>query len=944
MKAKIIIGALLLLFFIQGLAQDDYTFTGNWYVGDTEAGEWIRHKKIWIAEGDYRFTTRAVASGTNKTVSLSLNESQLFSGIEIPADRTGKFHPVHLGSAHIQAGYYDVRLTFETGGVNCDMLFIKKDPRTYNTVLDTDLDYTLNHNDGMHISPIAGASGASAVLAKAGDPGDNIAYYFQANPGNGIVYSREQVMQWNRQYIYTYHAEYTQEAMDLLVQEFAESKVDFIWAHGRGEPDASNEIIDRDFKDGAGGMPCRGLSLLADAIKRNPYAKNNLKVAYFFDSAASFTSAGLSQYYNGSLDYRNEDFRNFLWEFAVKKWYQSIPKELLFTLPDETGEGKTIVPMQWWTCGIGSAWGNRGLTLTGAEGLVGFFEFLEEKMLSEFGIAPAWILDNSFFDRGGNAVRDIAWGTQAWFIWGQNITDIRTFNGKKFAFALNGGRIPLYEAVMNDWDPYTDAGTFVGSNYNQIKTKGFHTNALDDQGEPVIRAMYERGTSENAEWLVLESWFDWYEGSTWYRSGHREYAWPNQHLNLCREFADKETTSILLEAESCDEFYDKSPGNSGGAYRLDWYKESEWSKEYWDANLEVDIDLFRPLHQLSEIEIHTGAIASTPNKIEAGLRDVWVLAGNNNSIYCNELDGYPVARWNMASNNNYLKDLALGGYSAWGITTTGKIVRSALPNGQASNRNDNWTTVNGDLNIIDLDANNAMIWGVDDNSDIYYRNFAATRPWVQVPGKLTSIVVDELFGWGFAPDGTLKRFSLQSKSDWKTIPNPHHLNHLSANCEEVWGVNADNEVYRISSSGYGEWEFVASGYKDVSVGTNFVWFLDTDNKPHKCQLTSFVDYSAFSVSGETGIIYPEKRPVSISAYPLPFTDRLTLKASAGSDETLHLTLMSIDGKVIFRSAWNVTVGITEKQLDAGVQNLSSGVYLLHIEKSSGKEVIKIMKR
>ncbi|MDR2844319.1 MAG: DUF5010 domain-containing protein [Candidatus Symbiothrix sp.] len=922
----------------------DYTYSSNWYVGDTEPGEWIKHKKIHIAEGDYRFTSRAIAPTTGKTLALALNDNVVFSGIEVPADKTGKFQLVHLGSKHLTAGYYDIKLIFETGDVNCDMIFIKKDARTNNTVLDTDIEYSLNHADGMHISPIAGASGGSSVLAKSGDPGDNIAYYFQADPGNGMRYTREQVMQWNKQPLYTFHLEYTQEAMDIMVQEFAESKVDFIWAHGRGEPDTQNEIIDRDFKDGAGGMPCRGLSILADAIKRNPYAKNNLKVAYFFDSAASFTSAGLTQFYNGSLDYRNDDFRNFMWEFAVKKWYQTIPHELLFTLTDTEGLGRTIVPMQWWTCGVGSKWGSRNIELTGAEGFPGFFDFLKEKMESEFGITPAWILDQSFFDRGGQAARNIAWGTQAWFIWGQGITDIRTFNGKKFAFALNGGRIPIYEAVQNDWNPYTDAGTFTGDNYNQIRTKGYHTSALDANGEPVIRSMYERGTNENAEWLVLESWFDWYEGSTWYRSGHREYAYPNQHLNLCREFADKETTSILLEAESCDEFFDKSSGNSGGSYRLDWYKTSELQKDYWDANLEADIDIFRPLHQLSDIELHPGSIASTPNKIEAGYKDVWVLAGKNNSIYANEIDGFPVARWDMATNNNYLSDLTLGGYSAWGITTTGRVVRSSLPNGQKANKNDTWQQVDGEMTIVDIDANNAMVWGVDNQSNIYYRNFAATRPWVKIEGQLTSIAVDELFGWGFAPDGTLKRFSLQSKSDWKIVPNPHHLTHLSANCEEVWGVNAQNEVYRISSSGYGEWKFVADGYKDVSVGTNFVWFLGINDKPYKCELNSFTEYSAFTLPNETGIIYPDVNKISVAAYPNPFAERLTLTITSYTDETLQLSLTSIDGKTIYRNTVAVKTGRMELNLESEIRNLPPGIYLLSIGTSSGKEVIKIVKR
>ncbi|MDR1682748.1 MAG: DUF5010 domain-containing protein [Candidatus Symbiothrix sp.] len=925
-------------------AQPDYTYSNNWYVGDTEAGEWIKHRKIKLAEGDYRFTVRAVAAETGKTVALELNNSPLFSKVSIPDDASGKFHLAHLGSAHIATGYYDIKLVFETGGVNCDMIFIKKDTRTDKAVLETDINYSLNHNDGMHISPIAGSSGATALLAKYGDQGDNIAYYYQADPGNGVTYSREQVMQWNKQPIYTFHNEYTQEAMDILVQEFAEAKVDFIWAHGRGEPDTQNEIIDRDFKEGAGGMPCRGLSVLVDAVKRNPYAKNNLKIAYFFDSAASFTSAGISSFYTGSLDYRNDDFRNFMWDFAVKKWYQTIPKDLLFTLPDTEGLGRTIVPMQWWTCGVGSKWGNRGIELTGAEGFTGFFNFLKEKMETELGITPAWILDQSFFDRGGQAARDVAWGTQAWFIWGQSTTEIRTHNGKKFAFAINGGRIPMYEAVMNDWNPYTDAGTFTGTNYNQIRTKGYHVNALDENAEPRLRSFYETATAQNAEWMVLESWFDWQEGTTWYRSGHREYAYPNQHLNLCREYADKETNSILLEAESCDEFFDKSTGNSGGAYRLDWYKESELQKDYFDANLEINLDIFRPLHQLSEITTHTGSIASTANRIEAGWKDVWILAGKNNSIYANELDGYPIARWDMVANNNYLNDLTLGGYAAYGITTTGKVVRSWLPNGQRANNNNTWSQIDGNMDMVDLDANNAMIWGVDNQANIYYRNFAATRPWTKIEGKLTNIAVDELFGWGFDPDGQLKRFSLQSKSDWMTVSNPHNLTKLSANCEEVWGINAQNEVYRISSSGFGKWEKVADGFKDVSIGSNFVWFLDTDNKPNKCELTSFADYSVFTPNSYTGINDFTVNTVSITAYPNPFTDRLTLKITSRKDEKSQLALTSIDGKQIFEREITASAGATEINLSAETSLLPQGVYLLVVNKPSGKEVLKIIKR
>ena len=130
----------LFIVVLYGNAQDTFTYSNNWYVGDTEAGEWIKHRKVWISEGDYRFTIRAVAPESGKTVALDLNDETVFSAVEIPADPTGKFHLAHLGSIRLETGYYDVKLTFETGNVNCDMLFIKKDERKDNAVLDTDID------------------------------------------------------------------------------------------------------------------------------------------------------------------------------------------------------------------------------------------------------------------------------------------------------------------------------------------------------------------------------------------------------------------------------------------------------------------------------------------------------------------------------------------------------------------------------------------------------------------------------------------------------------------------------------------------------------------------------------------------------------------------------------------------------------------------------------
>lgn len=979
---------LLFIFFLLGtyisvFPQQEYTYTNNWYVGDTEAGEWIRHKQVWLTAGHYRFTARVVAPESGKTITLDLNNNTLFSNVEAPVDANGKFHSVHVGSATLATGYYDIKLIFETGDVNIDMLFIKKDDRTDNSVLPTDLDYSLNHDDGMHIAPIAGAAGSVSDLAKGGDENDGGVWYLYSNPSNGITYSRKQMQMWNKQRMYTYSKDYTQEPLDIRVQELAEAKVDFIWAHGRGEPDAVNEIQDRDFRHGAGGMPCRGLTTLVDAIQRNPYAKDQLKIAYFFDNAATYVSAGSNYGYSGNMDYGDPDFQNFIWEFSVKKWYQSIPKNMLFTITDPSGQNRTIVPMQWWTSGIGTKWGNRngGLEfvkhnedITDKYRIASFFQFLNQKMKEEFGYTVAWVLADNFYSNGGDAVRLLGWGIQGWFVWGKKdinnpekpiITDMREFNGKKFAFALNGGRYPIQDRVDGTWDPDTDTGGYLTPEI-EVKAKAAHVTSLDENGVPRIREIYEKGSAENAKWLVLESWFDWAEGSTWYRSDHPEYGYPNQFINLCREFADKDCGSIVLESEGCDDFFDKSVGNKGGAYRLSWYRSSEMNKEYWDANLETDLDIFRPLHQLSPITAQfTNAATEKYISISAGLRDVWAV--KTDGLYGNEIDGTPLAAWQKLTNSlTNVKKLVIGGYTTIALLQNGEIKRSTLSNQKQAHENNGWSSawnaswsktgdwlyrpnsivVEGNITVADIDANNAMLWCVDNANNVYYRNFQATRPWVKVDGgQLTSIAVDEVSGWGFAPDGSIKRFSLQSKGDWRTISNPYKLIKLSANCDEVWGVNAKNEVYRITSSGYGSWQKVADGYKEVSVGTDFVWMLNTEGLPYKCNLISFTDKSVFTSSvTNTGLGEYNENQNFLHVYPTPFKDNLTVEIFADREGECTITVHGIDGLFLCQRNLILHRGNNEVNIGSELANANPGVYMLTVNKKTGREVIKIVKQ
>ena len=209
--------------------------TNNWYVGNTQPGDWIQYKKVWLSAGHYRFTGRIVGNGEGQTVHLEINGSTLKNGVEAPYNYTNTFDLAHLGHKQLEEGYYDLKLVFETGNVNCDMVFIRKDDNTSDNVLDTDIDFENNWNDGMHTFAIGGHAGATRELAKGGDSGDD-ATWTSAAPEKA-QYSRNQVISWNKQSIYNFNLGYTQEAADIYISEMVESKVEVIFAHGRGEPD-----------------------------------------------------------------------------------------------------------------------------------------------------------------------------------------------------------------------------------------------------------------------------------------------------------------------------------------------------------------------------------------------------------------------------------------------------------------------------------------------------------------------------------------------------------------------------------------------------------------------------------------------------------------------------------------------------------------------------------
>lgn len=926
MKKYIISGIFLLLAAITALATE--VSTNNWYVGNTQPGEWLKFKKVWLTAGNYRFTTNAVSKDGTQTVHLEINNIPLNMNVAVPSNETNSFELVHLGYRNLAEGYYDIKLVFETGQVNCDMIFIRKSDSTEEYVLEDDTRFTINSTDGPHIAPIGGAINSSSQLAKGTDSGDSGSW----KDAQGNYFSRHQMLSWYKQQMYAYTPENTDQAMDYYVSEQVEAKVDFIFAHGRGDIDFENDIEDRAYRTSAGGyFGCRLLRRLVEAIDRNHFAKDNLKIGFFSDNSV-FPWIFRQKYPDITFAWDDPQAQEVIWKHVIEPFYDNVPERMLFFDKD----GKT--PLQLWTSNANYDYGN---VPRGERKIKEFLEDIGNRMQNKYGFRPAWILAEDFYHNDTRLKTwDQATGTQAWFVWGGNITSMVTCptNNRKYAFALNGGRHPLGNRWLNDWDPITNTGTQAAHH-----TTDYHRSALDENGNPVIREIYERAIRENAEWVVLESWCDWSEGSTWYRSDHPEYAFPNQHMALVREFADRNSESIVLEVEGCDEYYNRTPGNRGGTYRVNWYNDLE--KDFWKANMEIDLDIYRPLHKLTAfVEQGRPSEYIAITDFAVGNKDLWAISAVDKRLYAHQVDGKPAKNWKQPSSQMSVKKLGLGGNYIWGLMNDNKLYWSEIPDGETHHHRGWKQEISRGLTIKDIAVSFKDAWALDSEGNLYYSDLAAKNPWIKVPGKLKSLAAaEDQSVWGFTLTDDLVRMSSESKNAWDTIPNPHRLTKLSAGSSEVWGVNTANELYRINSSGDGEWRLVGAGYKNVGVGIEFVWVEDTNGNFFNCKMSGFEDRTVFSnLHLHTDMDAPTHITETINVYPSGFVDRLNVEIYNDKAEDFILTLTDISGNTSIIQPVYSEAGINTFTLD-GLESLNKGMYILTVKSNSTIKSFKVIK-
>ncbi|MHC4444051.1 MAG: DUF5010 domain-containing protein [Planctomycetota bacterium] len=96
----------------------------GWYVGWTQAGEWLQFKEVFLACGTYRFTVR-LNGAPGQRVHFEIDGESL-GLVEIVRDVDPGWHLLRLGICSLSAGLHDLKLVFDTGGTNVDWFFSRK--------------------------------------------------------------------------------------------------------------------------------------------------------------------------------------------------------------------------------------------------------------------------------------------------------------------------------------------------------------------------------------------------------------------------------------------------------------------------------------------------------------------------------------------------------------------------------------------------------------------------------------------------------------------------------------------------------------------------------------------------------------------------------------------------------------------------------------------------
>ncbi|MBI4582160.1 MAG: DUF5010 domain-containing protein [Planctomycetes bacterium] len=309
---------------------------------------------------------------------------------------------------------------------------------------------------------------------------------------------------------------------DNLVEELIHSRVHVVMMHGRGcySPTTGDA--------GNGDMCPRLLRRLVEAIDRCEGARDVLRLGMFDDTGAYQGARNqIEGLPDGTLfDLANPDNWVYFWNYNMRIWFDTVPPDLWYRL-----DGRPVVAF-WGPVGMANVQGNASR----------LFDYLRTSFINRYGENPHFNVTRDWTQRDTTLTTQHVQALEDWFDPLRNTYTYTLWNGADW-----GCVVPSYR------NPDTLPGC--GSACRE---------QLREDGN-TLRNGLAAGVTKAARFTLLEGWTNIAESAGFYRSDAWRY--PNQYLNIVREYSDPETRTLRFQAEAADAWFDTTPGNAGTAYR-----------------------------------------------------------------------------------------------------------------------------------------------------------------------------------------------------------------------------------------------------------------------------------------------------------------------------------------------------------------------------------------